>query len=278
MRSRATARRRTRGASTSSWAPVRRRDGRRDARQSKQVALPTCTNLPDNRRSASTSSRRSRAQSSYSALGRLSSRRQRRRENLAGRACSVARLSPGCPSPRTGIAEAFLFFRHPPRAALYGFPGPRRIRGSLSRLGRRSPCVGRPAHGVPVASCDVLTGSVYTCGSRQSGLPRGLRNGVASAPASSAARARPVWRERRGGPSGGREAQDARWRVRSVCVREARRRELGDFDSGFGRPVGCGGDFAADLVVRGDFAADLVVRFADPRSCLAFSTGSLLAS
>jgi hypothetical protein len=96
-----------------------------------------------------------------------------------------------------------------------------------------------------------------------------------------------------------REAQDARRRVRLVCVWEARRREFGDFDSGFGRSAGCGGDFAADLVLRGDFAAevlrgdfaadlvlrgdfaadlvlrgdfaaDLVLRFAGPRSCLAF--------
>ena len=103
-------------------------------------------------------------------------------------------------------------------------------------------------------------------------------------------------RERGGSPQAGEKPQDACRRVRSVCVREARRRELGDFDSGFGRSAGCGGDFAADLVLRdfaadlvlrGDFAADLVLRdfaadlvfrgdfaadlgFAGPRSCLAF--------
>jgi hypothetical protein len=92
-------------------------------------------------------------------------------------------------------------------------------------------------------------------------------------------------------------AQDARGRVRSVCAREVRRRELGDFDFGFGRPVGCGGDFAADVVRRfadpraclalrrgsswsgtsgsgDDFAADLMRCFADPRPCLTFSTAS----
>jgi hypothetical protein len=94
-------------------------------------------------------------------------------------------------------------------------------------------------------------------------------------------------RERGGSPQASEKHQDACGRVRSVCVREARRRELGDFDSGFGRSAGCGGDFAADLVLRDfaadlvlrdfaadlvlrDFAADLVLRFAGPRSCLAF--------
>jgi hypothetical protein len=105
---------------------------------------------------------------------------------------------------------------------------------------------------------------------RESGPARGLRAGVATVPASSAARARPV--SARAARQAFRRARssDARRRVRSVCVREARRRELGDYDSGVGRPVGRGGDFAADSVRRGDFAADLVRRFADPRSCLAF--------
>jgi hypothetical protein len=46
VRSRGTARRRTRGASTSSWAPVRRRDGRRDAKQSNQVAADAVNDGP----------------------------------------------------------------------------------------------------------------------------------------------------------------------------------------------------------------------------------------
>jgi hypothetical protein len=49
---------------------------------------------------------------------------------------------------------------------------------------------------------------------------------------------------------------------------------IGAYESGFGRPVGCRGDLAADFERRGDFAADLVRRFADPTPCVAFSTGS----
>ena len=84
-------------------------------------------------------------------------------------------------------------------------------------------------------------------------------------------------------------AQAARRRVRAVCEPDARRRELGVFDSGFTRRTGFRADFAADLVARGafaaalvcrddfaavDFAADLVRRFADPRSGAGFWTAS----
>ena len=80
-------------------------------------------------------------------------------------------------------------------------------------------------------------------------------------------------------PSGGREDQEAG--RPSVCVREARRGDLGfgDFDAGFEPPVACPadlarpGDFAVDLARPGDFAVDFAVdlarRFAEPRFCSA---------
>jgi len=84
-----------------------------------------------------------------------------------------------------------------------------------------------------------------------------------------------------GSPSGKREDQEAD-RL-SVCVREARRGDLGfgDLDAGFERPVACPvdlartGDFVAALALArpGDFAVDFAVdlarRFAEPRFCSA---------
>ena len=83
--------------------------------------------------------------------------------------------------------------------------------------------------------------------------PRGLRGRVRRAHGRSGRRrpnqvqgrreleaAEPAERERRGRPPAGEKlAQDSGGRVRSFA-REARRREPGDFDRGFGRPVGCG--------------------------------------
>jgi len=81
------------------------------------------------------------------------------------------------------------------------------------------------------------------------------------------------------GPSDGREDQEAD--RPSVCVREARRGDLGfgDLDAGFERPVACPvdlarpGDFVAAFARPGDFAVDFAVdlarRFAEPRFCSA---------
>ena len=82
-----------------------------------------------------------------------------------------------------------------------------------------------------------------------------------------------------GRPSDGREDHEAD-RL-SVCVREARRGDLGfgDLDPGFERPVAGPvdlarpGDFVAAFARPGDFAVDFAVdlarRFAEPRFCSA---------